>query len=73
MQKVLLRCVVRLFGLHQAGLVCLQDSERRVVLERCEDGGAMVALLLQEPDDYRDSHDSYHAENDQGGQERTGF
>lgn len=60
-----LRHAVDLLGLHQGGLVRLQDSEWRVVLKRCEDSGANVVLLLQEPNYCGDSHDSHHAENDQ--------
>lgn len=64
-EKALLRHAVGLLSLHQAGPVCIQDSERRVVLKRREDSGAETVLLLQEPNHCRDSHDGYHAEDDQ--------
>lgn len=48
-EKVLLWHAVCLLSLHQAGLVCVQDSERRVVLECREDSGAKIVLLVQEP------------------------
>lgn len=70
--KVLLRHAVGLLGLHQAGPVRFQDSEGGVVLEGCDHAGAEALLLVQEPNSRRDAHDSHHAENDQGGQQRTG-
>lgn len=70
---VLLRQVRGLISLHQADLVCFQDSERRVVLCCCEDKGAKIALLAQEPNNDRDSHDGYHTENDQGVEQCIGL
>lgn len=48
-ENVLLWHAVSLLSLHQAGLVRVQDSERRVVLECREDSGAKIVLLVQEP------------------------
>lgn len=44
-----------------------------MVLERSEDGGAQIVLLVHDPNDRRDSHDSDYAQNDKGGQQRTGL
>lgn len=49
-EKVLLWHAVSLFSLHQAGLVVVQNSERRVVLERRDECGAKIVLLVQKPD-----------------------
>ena len=72
-EKVLLWHAVSLLSLHQARLVRVQDSERRVELECCEERGAKPVLLVHKPNYRRDSQDSHHAENDQGGEQRAGF
>lgn len=69
---VLLRHAVGLLVIHQAGLVRLQDPERRVVLKGCEDGGAEILLLVQEPNTSGDPNNSDHADDDQDGQHRAG-
>lgn len=69
---VLLRRAVILLGINQAGLVRLQDPKRRVVLKGCEDVGAEILLLVQEPNTSRDPNNSDHAEDDQDGQHRAG-
>lgn len=47
--EVLLRHAVHLLSINQAGLVRLQNPKRRVVLEGCEDVGAEILPLVQEP------------------------
>lgn len=47
--EVLLRHAVHLLSINQAGLVRLQNPKRRVVLEGCEDVGAGILPLVQEP------------------------
>lgn len=68
-----LRHAVGLLCLHQAGLVRFQDPERGVVLKRRENSRARIVSLLKEPNNCRNSHNRHYAENDQGGQQRTGL
>lgn len=72
-RKQILGHAVSLLGLHEARLVCVWHSERRVVLKRSEDGGTGVLPLVHKPDSRRDSHHSHHTENNQGGEQRIGF
>lgn len=71
--EVLLRHAVHLLSINQAGLVRLQNPKRRVVLEGCEDVGAGILPLVQEPNTGWDSHNSDDAEDDQDGQHWAGL
>lgn len=69
--ELLLRDAVHLLSINQARPVRLQNPKRRVVLEDCEDVGAEILLVVEEPNTGRDSQNGDHAEDDQDGQHRA--